>query len=513
MIRNVHTLDYNSLEYFIGVYNQYYQLRESNDEDTIKLRAMYVQFFADYHKSKYNHYIDVSGYIEFIVDVFYDPSIEVFKRILSIRPIVYKPTTEEIVRHITNDKRLKDWFKNMEKSDINQLKYRIKSYKSTFIEYLGKNKQPTFDYDNFYKLVNDGCDLVYKGEEQHDHQPKQSDTLETTSTFSDIIVEQIISYSLKSNGHDGERYQIVKNRVLIDNIPYAGIRIVELATVSKQFFKIVSKLINNSYFYWNGRFDLNNQYCLIRSPPLYFEYESIRNIQYRQSAIDNVHLLMSRVETFYLESDEKDIWVTGCGETSSRDYFTSSFEDKQYRMCVEYQGYLVYPPATPNLKNIIVTESYALGEQNKLLEHIFKSTPNGNGYGIEHFTITLFKNFENFPMYNDINFLTTLIELHGPTLKSIHLHYDQLEDADMTVLMEFLRKKLSCFKENGILFDLTNTGSLSLKHHCTKDNPIHQFLVDQEKLFTSDYQIDNPADKYDYRVYIYKEKLKCRLKE
>ncbi|EAL73657.1 hypothetical protein DDB_G0268408 [Dictyostelium discoideum AX4] len=53
------------------------------------------------------------------------------------------------------------------------------------------------------------------------------------------------------------------------------------------------------------QFNNDSEFSLIKQPPLYFDYQSIRLIPY-SSSIEYVKLLFSRVESFYIRTDEYD---------------------------------------------------------------------------------------------------------------------------------------------------------------------------------------------------------------
>ncbi|EFA86159.1 hypothetical protein PPL_00721 [Heterostelium album PN500] len=72
IIEDIDFDDLNSLIKFNRVYHLYYQCLENRDDKT---RSQCVSFFVQYHKWKFLHNIDVEGYTKFIVDVFFDPSI------------------------------------------------------------------------------------------------------------------------------------------------------------------------------------------------------------------------------------------------------------------------------------------------------------------------------------------------------------------------------------------------------------------------------------------------------
>ncbi|EFA79615.1 hypothetical protein PPL_07474 [Heterostelium album PN500] len=95
--------DQNSLINFNRIYNLYYECLENGNDS---LRSQCVKFFVDYHEYKFIHSIDIQGYIKFIVDVFFDPEFDVFRKMSSFYCGSHKPTIQQIYNRIINDKRV-----------------------------------------------------------------------------------------------------------------------------------------------------------------------------------------------------------------------------------------------------------------------------------------------------------------------------------------------------------------------------------------------------------------------
>ncbi|KAK5576151.1 hypothetical protein RB653_007292 [Dictyostelium firmibasis] len=102
--------------------------------------------------------------------------------------------------------------------------------------------------------------------------------------ISDIIVEKIVRDSLRYCG-DGMDKVIINYNLL------------SFALVSKQFFKVLSKILNDGYFEWNkSMIQFNDsEFNLIKQPPLHFDYDSIRLIPYSINK-EYLELLFSRVQ-------------------------------------------------------------------------------------------------------------------------------------------------------------------------------------------------------------------------
>ncbi|EFA84236.1 hypothetical protein PPL_03313 [Heterostelium album PN500] len=105
-----------------------------------------------------------------------------------------------------------------------------------------------------------------------------------------------------------------------------------------------------------GYVNVDNEYSLIKSPPLFFDYESIKFIRYDDSA-EQITQFFSRVELFHIKSDEYDVKIN----VFSRKYINVSNDDSYedfYRYMITSDLYFTYLPPMPNLKNIFLHEYY-----------------------------------------------------------------------------------------------------------------------------------------------------------
>ncbi|EFA79793.1 hypothetical protein PPL_06612 [Heterostelium album PN500] len=346
----------NSLINFNRVYHLYYQCLESRDD---QMRSQCVRFFVDCHRHKFLHFIDVQGYTKFIVDLFFDPSLDVFNNMTSFKCRIHK------------------------------------------------------------SLV-----------------------------------------------------------------------ILNFALVSKQFFRITSKKINNSYHNIFGYANFDHEYSLIKSPPLFFDYESIKFIRYSEST-DRIIDFFSRVELFHIKSDEYDSRIN---DGVSRRYIyydsfkpsdNSSSDESLYRDVINRDGYLTHLPPFPNLKNIFVHQYYGYRRNYSLfLISIFENTPNVDGHGIESFYIRINKDWNRSPDYSNMDFLQPLLSLHSKTLKSVTLEYYDFYNDDAPQLLSILKERLPTIKQYNYSFILFANFNL-LKSVCQdgEDLEVYQYLLNQQVIF------------------------------
>ncbi|KAK5575177.1 hypothetical protein RB653_010433 [Dictyostelium firmibasis] len=355
-------------------------------------------YFNSYHKNKY---------FNFILNIFFDTSFNVFNEIsnsidqseyhgnIKCYKIYFKYT---LYVKIIRDIRFNNWFKDLYENDKDQLIKRLdimENSLSTSLKHYhlgsrggtcyGKNltifpKQlhsPWFKdyYKKYYKAINnnnnnnnDNSDNFNNNNDNNsnnNNNNKNNNSNCDDSNFekksfilSDIIIEMIIRDSLCYT-HDR------MDRVIINN------NLLSFALVSKQFFRVLSKILNNEYFDWReSMIQLNDsQFNLIKQPPLYFDYNSIRLIPYSINK-EYLELLFSRVQSFYILSDENDSIEESYPH--KRIYCIKDHENEDYaiyRKAIRSDGYLIYPPPMPSLQSITIDKFY--GYSNNYL-HLFK---------------------------------------------------------------------------------------------------------------------------------------------
>ncbi|EFA81935.1 hypothetical protein PPL_05167 [Heterostelium album PN500] len=427
-LENIGDTDFQdeSLINFNRIYILYYECLEKRNDC---LRSKCVKFFVEYHRYKFIHYFDVQGYIKFILDVFFDPSFEVFNNMLHFECRFHKPTIQHIYKRIINDKRNID----------NQNTVQEQMYQKGEIQ-LDKN----INTNTSSAIVNNQ---------------------ESRCILPDILLERIISFSL-------------------DNLPTFDISQVDLeivlniALVSKKLFKIVSKYISNGY-YLRGPIKLQSEYCNINSP-LHFDYDSIKYIKYGESS-DRINQLFSRVKEFSFVYDEFD-----CSSSKDRKRYyiiresEGYYEEDIYNKAIKCQEYLTSLPAMPNLKSITVTSYFGYRTNySSFLSSILTNTPNGNGHGIESFKIAIDKDWTHGQGYSHLDFLEPLLRLHSNTLKSIEIKYLRFcHDEDMKALLQILAPTLEHQNFSFILY----ADFRMLKRVCQvdQDRKVYQYLLNQK---------------------------------
>ncbi|EFA79632.1 hypothetical protein PPL_07491 [Heterostelium album PN500] len=430
--------DLNSLINFNRIYNLYYQCLESRNDI---FRSQCVKFFVDYHRFKYIHYFDVQGYIKFIVDVFFDPEFDVFNNMSSFICRAHIPTIQHIHNRIINDKRkrIEIYHECCYFNKIDSLEYDFNGF---YNKLLAKNNQVIHEITVKEQIhhckiqtgnninINSGSNLVNN---------------ESRCILPDILLDRIISFSLV----DLTTFNIKQNDVEI---------VLNIACVSKQFFKMVSKYIPNGY-YLRGPINLHSEHCAINSL-LDFDYDSIKYIKYGEGT-DRINQLFERVKEFTIKSDENDHFFNVYSDDYKRWYMIrQSFSDKEgdtyFYHAIERKDYLVHLPAMPNLKRITVTEYYGYkSNYSSFLTSLITSTPNGDGHGIESFRIDIKKDECDYPEFSNLFFLAPLLRLHSNTLKSIVIRYiESCHDDDMELLLQILTDFIPKLEQHSFSFIL-----------------------------------------------------------
>ncbi|EFA79614.1 hypothetical protein PPL_07473 [Heterostelium album PN500] len=357
-----------------------------------------------------------------------------------------------------------------------------------------------FDSDDFYyKILNNDNENESTDQEQiiqNDDKHLEKNTISVVSTciLSDILLERIIPYSLESKSY--------YNTIIIDSKS-----VLIIALVSKKFFKIVSKILTNSYYEWHGHINLDSEYSLIKSPPLFFDYESIKYIRYGWST-DLINQIFSGVELFHIKSDEYDCNTEydGIRREYFRDETLSEYDVAFYRDTVDCDERFVCLPAMPNLKSIVVEGYYGYTTNYcTFLKSILKRTPNGDGHGIEQFKIDINKDSQyNVPEHAYINILVPLLRLHSNTLKSIEIrHIRRSHFEDMVVLIQMLKDLIPAMEQHSYSFKFY-ADYQKLKRACRdeQDRKVYQYLFNQK---IKNNVIVDDIDDYDDNYYCAKE--------
>ncbi|KAN0007276.1 hypothetical protein ACTFIU_000475 [Dictyostelium citrinum] len=410
----------------IKIFNDY------KENESIKIKS--INYFNKYHSNKYFHYFDKKGYMDFILNIFFDASFNVFNKISN--SIKFSYFKYKLYKKTVIDKRFKDWFKNLNENDKDQLEKRLSIMEKEFE--LSPNQ---YNIDRLYNIVYN---------EMNDN---SLDSLESFGCYSDGKLYSRYYYSTNNhftannnsnNNNKDENLQTksftISDLVIIrDSLWYINDRmdrviindnLLSFALVSKQFFKVLSKILYHEYFEWKKSmipFNNDSEFSLIKQPPLYFDYNSIRLIPYSSSK-EFIKSLFSRVESFYLNSDEQDSRIN---EGTIRRFKSNSNEidgeeDNNYRQDIISSRYLVYPPPMPSLQSITIDEYYGYSENYQdLFKHIlidsFKSIKEANNedsFGIKRFSIGVYNDWNGEPK-SEIHFLKPLLEYHSNSLERI----------------------------------------------------------------------------------------------
>ncbi|EFA79957.1 hypothetical protein PPL_06778 [Heterostelium album PN500] len=484
--------DTNSLSNLIECYDLYFRFNHRSNTTTTRIQC--VSHFVEYHYAKYSHYFDPDGYTKFIAEVFFDPSQEVFDQLLLLHFEENSVLLETVFYKIISHNRFKPWFRQMNEYSVTRLKYRIGQFRY-WIEKDRLKKIAIFKKKNLYDIVYNNKSICQQISKTETKTRVANDYIKVESNnniiLSKLLLEKIVSYSIVFNDFSEQRYKESsysafrnEHTNLSDIVDVS--QILNFALVSKHFFSYVSKVVNNKHFDWNGFLNINNtsnEYSLVKSAPLYFNYESIKYIPY-DKGVGYAYRLMSRVETFVIQSDEGGY---SNGDQVRKSIFDQQYRDldnieSNYRYYVVTDRYLVYPPPMPNLKEIVITK-YLGFEQNytKLLTHIMVTTPNANGNGIERFTVNIIKDSSDDPDCSYLYFLKPLFDYHSKTLKSIDISYSLLNREDYTHLYVLMGDIIPQIKENHInLTMVVEKSSEPLAAYFDDDDSpeINQFLVD-----------------------------------
>ncbi|KAN0055809.1 hypothetical protein ACTA71_011696 [Dictyostelium dimigraforme] len=451
--------------------------------ELIRLHA--VDFFNEYHNNKYFHYFDKKGYIDFILNIFFDSSFQVFSRIReTINSNYFK---YKLYKKIINDKRFKDWFKNLYENHRDQLEKRLKLMKNNFspsskynyyygmytlysFVYNGKKVEygiPSWYFSNPYI---DGS--RYNRSREIKHYEFSNNSKMKTYKFSDIVIEKMVKDSLFYIA--GRMDKVIRNR-----------NILSFALVSKQFFKVLSRILNNGYFEWKKsmiNFNNTSEFNLIKQPPLYFDYNSIRLIPY-SSSIRYLELLFSRVQSFYIKSDEED---------SLTQYYTKrSFkgvlmQKGRFQEDIRSDGYLIYPPPMPSLQSITIDNLFGLtSNYSDLFKHIlisnFKTFQSSSSFsikfppsppppnqgdkdygigGLKRFSISIQNDELGTFLSHHIDFLQQALEYHLNSLEKVIINCSGTWRIKENQL-ESLKSSINCQSKNIIDWSLETQDQMS----------------------------------------------------
>ncbi|KAK5577257.1 hypothetical protein RB653_002197 [Dictyostelium firmibasis] len=452
-------------------------LREKESPPSI--RYFSAAYFIIYHQHKFSHYISNDDYSKYIIDIFFDSSIQVFNLLNYLSLFLNLKSTFYLIFQILNDNRLNEF--------MNSYKYKNKILKLKIETIFSIAKYIDYDWDNHFKIIdkiilNENQKLfleifkiisqesnnqlikkpfVYsrkpynnkifqefllKVETENTIQPIMTTTPPINFHFSldNVLLSKIINliiyneYFINDNNNN-------KNNNNYYNYFKPNIININLSLINKQWFKVFSKIINRYPFQWFNK--INLPFSLVNEPPLFIDYESIKFFQW-----NNIVESFSRVEELRIDCD-----IQQSKETKpSREYINGS-NLNSFNSYLSERNYLIYPPKMPNLKRLFISNyigynnisaagyqigtGYQIINYNDLINHI---AINGNGIhdknncssSLEVVCIKFSNKSPVTPFWFDFSFLKTLLDYHSKTLKTIHiLHY--FDNHSLVGVMDF----------------------------------------------------------------------------
>ncbi|EFA79681.1 hypothetical protein PPL_07372 [Heterostelium album PN500] len=400
--------------------------------------------FIKFHRNKFPHLINIDSYIKFAVDIFFDPSKVIYNQISKINTFNSRSLVSKLQNQIINDQRFNKWFRDLNEIDNESLRFRIGKLQI---------ENNHFEYDSLYNLV------YHSNSDLNSVSPSISNRYEiseisTTTKLSDFIINKIIGYSLEYIDDMDDLYTnshskfIQYQQTCCLNIPI-NTQFLRFSMVSKQFHRVISKLLSNIYFEWvESPISLNNnKFNLIKDPPLYFDYDSIKFIPFNRGT-DYANHILSRVETFTLDTDEFDYSTSGAIHRDLGDVFNGLVVNKiQYRKSILSENYLLYPPPMPNLKNILVYGYHGYtSNYSRLLGHILMTTPNTGDHGVHLFSVRISRDFNHNPSFNLDP--TRMLDIFSEFIEEIKIYNINIDvfTNDKT-LLEILEETLVVQKE------------------------------------------------------------------
>ncbi|EFA83537.1 hypothetical protein PPL_02602 [Heterostelium album PN500] len=251
------------------------------------------------------HYFDEVGFSKFVVDVFFDRSNKVFDH-------------SSMSRLYTD---FNDWFKRLNQDDNVQLKFRIDTYRYIFKFRTTEITNNSFNYFYLYQLVyennssdsEDDNNIIYVNNDN-------SNISNNHFKFSDIIMEKIISFCFDMEQRPRCVANYSYNVLEFDR----GHDLFKFSFVCKRVFQIIVKQLKNQNVRWHNQYKFNNEYSLMKQPPLYFDYKKISSFKH-DKGVEYTRQFTSRVETFLIESDEYDATINS---RVIRNYIYSKIIDK-----------------------------------------------------------------------------------------------------------------------------------------------------------------------------------------
>ncbi|EGC34802.1 hypothetical protein DICPUDRAFT_79456 [Dictyostelium purpureum] len=413
------------------------KLYESDNEE---IRYKCVVYFNQYHHNKYFSIVNYQHYLEFIADVFFEDSLKIFNELKNanyfqdgelITSNISGSILAKLYNQITFDKRFNGWFKEHYQNNIELLKFKLDIFKSldqnNIVDFNRKKNRwysfsieamlecrPNikFEVDTLNKIVNN------KKIEPKFYMNKDDDM--DDSTDDESLEDESVEYiEITNNNNNNKIYNFsdlvihdillnYKNQLKKNSVHKS---LLSLALVSKQFFKVITNLINNNNLEWPRnaikyiRPSNIPQFSLINQPPLSLEYLSIKHIPYRNYSKEDLELFFSRVESISM----------GRLDNLQDNHF------KYYRGVRNLgpgiiEDHLILPPPMKSLRNISIKSFIVSPSYTKLIDNILiHSSADHGGVGINNFLLEIEEKS------NSLSFLETLFKYHFNSLKYIKI--------------------------------------------------------------------------------------------
>ncbi|KAN0025934.1 hypothetical protein ACTFIU_001698 [Dictyostelium citrinum] len=435
-------------------------------ESPPSIRYFSAAYFIIYHQHKFSHYISNDDYSKYIIDIFFDSSIQVFNLLNYLSLFLNLKSNYYLIFNILNDNRLNEFMDNYKN------KNRILKIKINTIISIAKNID--YDWDKHFQIV----DKIQLNENQIIFIEIFKSILKEYSS-DEILIKKPFEYSPKRYNYEIYNKELLANtkvetidtspsppinfqfnldNVLLSNIIdliiynqcfinnnsnnnnnnnyFKPIKInINLSLINKQWFKVFRKIINRYPIQWFNY--INKSFSLLNEPPLFIDYESIKYLEW-----DNIGEQFSRVEELRIDCDIHQIKET----KPSREYI-NGINLNNFNGCYTERNYLIYPPRMPNLKRLFISNyigynnissagyyigtGYQIINYNDLINHIaingnFNNSIDENKNSLsslELICIQFSKQLPTTPFWYEFSFLKTLLDYHSTTLKTIQIQF------------------------------------------------------------------------------------------
>ncbi|EGC34484.1 hypothetical protein DICPUDRAFT_79748 [Dictyostelium purpureum] len=502
----------------------------SSNNITKSMKYFSVVYFLNYHHPKMAHYIFEDYFIAFTTSIFFDKDIEIFSLLKFLNIMKTGKSFSNLFYKILIDPRL-DGFIKTEKKQLLKEKVQI-------LFNLVDNKQffdKVTNLESTLKINNNQAELI-RITKQILENKKNNGVIISNNNSSDF--ELIIDYQkrrniygniINSNNNNNNNNNNIQNNIeemdldyynhniyldniiigkIFDYIIYNESEIektpnkffyerdnipidISYGLVSKRLLNIFSKVISGYSFPIFNKINFNSEYCMVKHPPLYLNYESIK---YLPTTIENSNIKhsFSRVEELFIRLDNNQQIERNYIDNISYIYKTRYLE----------RDYLIYPPQMPNLKRLVISNYYGYNNisnsgfinrpynqinANDLITHIV--TNDEGKHSIEFFSISIIRNFQhdaNIPFIYDFSFFDHLLKNHSETLKNIEIHFSLEFMPRSCETPNFLEKhffKYPNIKVDFILNDESVPSPFTSKNKKYKNSTLTQEQILQNVIF------------------------------